>query len=272
MRKTFLAISAILTSSAALSGCATNQLSAGYQLEEQNVSAINWMQQSGEYDALAYQAFNGARQAFDAAKPTKGRRKAVIVDLDETMIDNTAYAGWRVKQGAPYTEKTWARWMAAEQARPIAGAVEFARHVNSNGGTMFYVTNRDVKSYAPTAANIRKLGFPGVSAKTLLLNSGQSNKQGRFDSIKAEGYEVVVYVGDNLNDFGTATYHKSNQQRRAFVEASREAFGTKYFMLPNPSYGDWISGMAPDYYKQSPEKQLEINGKSIRSWVAEIRQ
>ncbi|MGB5841648.1 MAG: 5'-nucleotidase, lipoprotein e(P4) family [Brucella anthropi] len=266
MRRTLLTISVIVACSASLAGCATDQRTARFQLEQQNVSAINWMQQSGEYDALAYQTFNGARQAFDAAKPTKGRRKAVIVDLDETMIDNTAYAGWRVKQSVPYTEKTWARWMAAEQAGPIAGAVEFARHVNANGGTMFYVTNRDARSFEPTAANIRKLGFPGVSAKTLLLNGGQSNKQSRFDAVKADGFDVVVYVGDNLNDFGAATYHKNNQQRRTFVEANREAFGTKFFMLPNPSYGDWVSGLAPDYYKQSPEKQLEINRKSIRSW------
>nr|WP_312968665.1 5'-nucleotidase, lipoprotein e(P4) family [Brucella intermedia] len=267
MRKTLLAISAILVCSASLAGCATNQRFASYQLEQQNVSAINWMQLSGEYDALAYQAFNGARRAFDAAEPAKGRKKAVIVDLDETMIDNTAYAGWRVRQGVPFTEETWARWMAAGQARPIAGAVEFARHVNANGGTMFYVTNRDARSFQSTAANIEKLGFPGVSAKTLLLNSGQSNKQERFDSIKAEGYDVVIYMGDNLNDFGTAAFHKNNQQRRAFVEANREAFGTKFFMLPNPSYGDWVSGMAQDYYKQSPQRQLEIKRKSIRSWA-----
>ncbi len=267
MRKTLLAISAILVCSAPLAGCATNQRSASYQLEQQNVSAINWMQLSGEYDALAYQAFNGARRAFDAAKPAKGRKKAVIVDLDEAMIDNTAYAGWRVRQGVPFTEETWARWMAAGQAHPIAGAVEFARHVNAKGGTMFYVTNRDARSFQSTAANIEKLGFPGVSAKTLLLNSGQSNKQERFDSIKAEGYDVVIYMGDNLNDFGVATFHKNNQQRRAFVEANREAFGTKFFMLPNPSYGDWVSGMAQDYYKQSPQRQLEIKRKSIRSWA-----
>ncbi|MDH0123344.1 5'-nucleotidase, lipoprotein e(P4) family [Brucella sp. ZJ1_1] len=195
MRKTLLAISAIFVCSASLAGCATNQRSPSYQLEQQNVSAINWMQLSGEYDALAYQAFNGARRAFDAAKPAKGRKKAVIVDLDETMIDNTAYAGWRVRQGVPFTEETWARWMAAGQARPIAGAVEFARHVNANGGTMFYVTNRDARLFQSTAANIEKLGFPGVSAKTLLLNSGQSNKQERFDSIKAEGYDCRHLYG-----------------------------------------------------------------------------
>ena len=267
MKKAIFPISIALACSAVLSGCVPDQDAARYQLEQQNVSALNWMQQSGEYDALAYQAFNGARKAFDTAKVRKGRRKAVIVDLDETMIDNSAYAGWRIQHNVPYTEKTWGQWMAAEQARPIPGAVEFARYVNSHGGTMFYVTNRDAKSFDHTAANIRKLGFPGVSAKTLLLNSGQSNKQARFDAVKAAGFDVVVYVGDNLNDFGSATYHKNNQQRRTFVAANSEAFGTKFFMLPNPSYGDWISGMAPDYYKQPVEKQLEINRKTIRAWA-----
>ncbi|KAA9361226.1 5'-nucleotidase, lipoprotein e(P4) family [Ochrobactrum quorumnocens] len=267
MRKVIFPISIALVCSAALSGCVTDQRAARYQLEQQNVGALNWMQQSGEYEALAYQAFNSARKAFDTAKVRKGYRKAVIVDLDETMIDNSAYAGWRIQHNVPYTEKTWARWMAAEQARSIPGAVDFARHVNSHGGTMFYVTNRDAKSFEHTAANIRKLGFPGVSTKTLLLNSGQSNKQARFDTIKAAGFDAVVYVGDNLNDFGGVTYHKNNQQRRAFVAANQAAFGTKFFMLPNPSYGDWVSGMAPEYYKQSVEKQLQISREAIRAWA-----
>lgn len=267
MKRALFPISIVLAYSALLSGCANDQRAARFQLEQQNVSALNWMQHSGEYDALAYQAFNGARKAFDTAKVRKGYRKAVIVDLDETMIDNSAYAGWRIQHNLPYAEKTWGRWMAAEQAQPIPGAADFARHVNSHGGTMFYVTNRDVKSFEHTTANIRNLGFPGVSEKTLLLNNGQSNKQARFDKIKAAGFDVVIYVGDNLNDFGSATYHKNNQQRRAFVRANQAAFGTKFFMLPNPSYGDWVSAMAPDYYKQPVEKQVEINRKAIRAWA-----
>jgi len=267
MKKVILPVSIIFACSAVLSGCVTEQRAARVQLEQQNVSAVNWMQQSGEYEALAYQAFNSARKAFDTAKVRKGYRKAVIVDLDETMIDNSAYAGWRIQHNLPYTEKTWARWMAAEQARPLAGAVEFARYVNAHGGTMIYVTNRDARSFEHTAENIKELGFPGVSAKTLLLNNGQSNKQARFDAVKAAGFDVVIYIGDNLNDFGTATYHKSNQQRRAFVAANREAFGTKFFMLPNPSYGDWVSGMAPDYYKLPVAKQLDVNRKAIRAWA-----
>ena len=78
MKKAIFPISIALACSAVLSGCVTDQSAARYQLEQQNVSALNWMQQSGEYDALAYQAFNGARKAFDTAKVRKGHRLSLI--------------------------------------------------------------------------------------------------------------------------------------------------------------------------------------------------
>ena len=92
----------------ALTGCATQhapsgdeQAQANAQLQQQAVMGINWMQQSGEYQALAYQAFNTAKVAFDNASAAKGKKKAVVVDLDETMVDNSAYAGWQVQHGKP---------------------------------------------------------------------------------------------------------------------------------------------------------------------------
>ena len=68
--------------------------------------AVNWFQQSGEYRALAHQAFNSAQRAFDQAKAAPGRKKAVVVDLDETMLDNSAYSGWQALQGQPYDGAT----------------------------------------------------------------------------------------------------------------------------------------------------------------------
>ncbi|UCA46651.1 5'-nucleotidase, lipoprotein e(P4) family [Pseudochrobactrum sp. XF203] len=247
-------------------GCVTDQKAAQAQLEQQSVLGLNWVQQSGEYEALAYQAFNIARRAFDTAKVEDGRKKAVIVDLDETMIDNSAYAAWRVENGVPYTKPTWARWMAARQATTIAGAVSFARYVNSHGGRMFYISNRDDTSYAATVENLQKLGFPGVSRETVLLRTTQSNKQPRFDWVKSKGYDVVVYAGDNLNDFGTEYYGKNNSERRLLVAAQQNKFGSKFIMLPNPNYGDWISGMATEYYKQTPARQLEINRENLKVW------
>nr|ULG18718.1 5'-nucleotidase, lipoprotein e(P4) family [Serratia proteamaculans] len=139
-------------------------------LTEQSILALNWFQQSGEYQALAYQAFNSARHAFDLAKAEPGRKKAVVVDLDETMLDNSPYTSWRIMQGKPFTEETWVKWTQAKQATAVPGAVQFAHYVNTHQGTMFYVSNRKQSEYAATVENMQKLGFTGMSEKTVLLS------------------------------------------------------------------------------------------------------
>ena len=252
-----------------LTGCvqpAKTDRQAQQQLADQSVLALNWFQQSGEYQALTHQAFNSARLAFDQAKVAPGKKKAVVVDLDETMLDNSPYSGWQAQQGQPFAAATWAKWSQAQQAGAVPGAVQFARYVNSHQGTMFYVSNRKQSEYAATLANMQKLGFTGMSEKTVLLSGDTSNKQARFDAIKNAGYDIVVYAGDNLNDFGAATYHKDNAQRRAFVADNQSKFGTEFIVLPNPLYGDWESGMAQDYNKLTPEQKLQIRQRAIKAW------
>ena len=70
---------------------------------------VNWMQESGEFKALSYQAFNFARIVFDNAAAPNRQKKAVVVDLDETMLDNSAYAAWRIKNNIPFKQADWAR-------------------------------------------------------------------------------------------------------------------------------------------------------------------
>lgn len=250
----------------ALSGCAQQKTDAQQKLNDQSVMALNWFQQSGEYQALAYQAFNTAKMAFDNAQPLAGQKKAVVVDLDETMLDNSAYSAWQVKANKPFDSKTWSQWTAARQATAVPGAVEFANYVNTHGGTIFYVSNRKTSEYAATLDNMNRLGFTGANEKTMLLSSDTSNKQARFDSIKAAGYHVVIYIGDNLNDFGSATYHQGNEQRRAFVNQNHQHFGTQYIVLPNPLYGDWESGLAKDYNKLTPEQKLSAREQNLKAW------
>jgi len=250
----------------ALTGCAQQKTDAQQKLNDESVMALNWFQQSGEYQALTYQAFNTATMVFDSAKPLDGKPKAVVVDLDETMIDNSAYSAWQVKANKPFDSKTWSEWTAAKQALAVPGAVNFANYVNSHGGTMFYVSNRKTSEYAATMENLNRLGFTGVNEKTLLLSSDTSNKQARFDAIKAAGYNIVIYAGDNLNDFGSATYHKDNAERRAFVNKNHNQFGTQYIVLPNPLYGDWESGLAASYNKLTPEQKLKVREANLRAW------
>ncbi|MBT0724184.1 5'-nucleotidase, lipoprotein e(P4) family [Rosenbergiella sp. S61] len=249
-----------------LCACTSREQQADQRLADQSILAVNWMQQSAEYQAIALQTFKFATSAFQQAASKEGHSPAVIVDLDETMIDNSAYQAWAAQQQLPFTDATWSQWTQAKQALAIPGAVDFARYVESHGGTIFYVSNRAEHDRQATAENLLALGFPGISAQTLLLNTSSSNKQARFDSIRAKGYQVVVYVGDNLNDFGQATWHKDNSQRRNFVTQNSEKFGTEYFILPNPSYGDWESGLRRDYSKMTPSAKLQAREQALRVW------
>ncbi len=125
---------------------------------------MDWVQQSGEYRALAYQAFNVAKMSFDhfksQAKQDNSKEKlAVVVDLDETMINNSAYAAWQIKHGQGYSSKTWGKWEQAAKAKAIPGAIEFSKYIDSHGGTVFYVSNRSETNLKETIKNLKKLGL-----------------------------------------------------------------------------------------------------------------
>ncbi|MDO4626275.1 MAG: 5'-nucleotidase, lipoprotein e(P4) family [Pasteurellaceae bacterium] len=258
-----------LSSALLLSACAApkNDVQANKLLQEQVVMGLDWMQQSGEYNALTYQAFNAAQMAFDQAKVKKGKKKAVVVDLDETMINNSLYAGWQVKTGTPFDSKDWTRWVNARQAYAVSGAVAFNNYVNTHNGKMFYVTNRNASNEkVATMDDMKRLGFNGVTDDAFYLKTDKSAKSDRFAEIEKQGYEIVLYVGDNLNDFGDATYHKSNSERRDFVEQNQNLFGKKFIMLPNPNYGDWESGLAPNYYKGDANKRIDVRHNAIKAW------
>ncbi|OOF67421.1 5'-nucleotidase, lipoprotein e(P4) family [Rodentibacter caecimuris] len=251
-----------------ITGC-SNQTGSHQNAQLQNQAALGvvWLQQSGEYQALAHQAFNSAKVAFNQSKAVKGKKKAVVVDLDETMIDNSAYAGWQINNGKPFEGESWTRWVNARQVSAIPGAIEFANYVNANKGTMFFVSNRkDEGEKQATIDDMKRLGFSGVSEKTLFLKKDKSNKSPRFAEIEKQGYDIVLYVGDNLNDFGDATYRKSNVERRNFVNQNKALFGTKFIVLPNPNYGDWEGGLDKNYYKGDAQNKLNIRQKAIHAW------
>lgn len=267
MKKQMLSIIAVSTLLAACSNQQMIEQENVAKLQQQAALGLVWMQESGEYAALAHQAFNAAKTAFDHSKSIKGKKKAVVVDLDETMIDNSLYAGWQVKNGQGFSPKTWTKWVDARQSGAIPGAVEFSNYVNANGGTMFFVSNRrDDVEKAGTIDDMKRLGFTGVSEKTLLLKKDKSNKSVRFKQVEDMGYDIVLFVGDNLNDFGDDPYKKPNAERREFVAKNSKLFGKKFIMLPNTNYGDWEGGLDKNYFKGNAQSKLDIRSNAIRAW------
>lgn len=266
MKKHFKLATIAALSAFVLVGCAQKP-DADAQLQQQAVLGLNWMQQSGEYQALAYQAYNAAKVAFDHAKVAKGKKKAVVVDLDETMLDNSAYAGWQVKHNKPFDGADWTRWVDARQSAAVPGAVAFNNYVNSHGGKVFYVTNRkDSTEKAGTVDDMKRLGFNGVEDSAFYLKKDKSAKAARFAEIEKQGYQIVLYVGDNLDDFGDSVYGKQNADRRDFAAQNKDKFGTTYIVLPNANYGGFEGGLAPNYFKGDSASKVKARLDNVKAW------
>ncbi|WP_426710516.1 5'-nucleotidase, lipoprotein e(P4) family [Cetobacterium sp. SF1] len=234
------------------------------KLQNEGKLGIIWFQNSGEYQALTHQAFNAGKKAYLENK-TNGKN-AVIVDLDETMVDNSPYAAWQAINGQGYSKESWDKWCEAKEAKALPGAVDFANFVANNGGEMFYISNRTSNLYEATAENLKALGFPQVDSKHLLLKENTSDKAARVNHVKDQGYKVVIMAGDNLDDFGSDLLHKSNKERVTYVNANEKKYGEQWIILPNPMYGGFESGLSPDYMKLSPRGQLKVREASLNPW------
>lgn len=237
---------------------------------EYQAGAILWTQTSGEARALAYQAFTLARMVLDQdlrLKRRTGQRRAVVVDVDETVLDNSRYQATLLKNRQPYDSNTWTDWVKLEQAEAIPGAVEFLRYASSRGVRVFYVTNRKPVEREATAANLKKLGFPDVSDQTLLVRTDaqSSSKEPRRQTVGSH-FRIVLLMGDNLNDFAEVFERgKTVADRLAAVEQNKGRFGTRFIVLPNVMYGDWENA-AYDYdFKLTDEQKAAKRRNLLRT-------
>ncbi len=236
----------------------------------EQLNAVLWMQSSAEYSAITGQTFRIATERLNgpaldpgtaaleqAAMPAAAMSAlptAIVVDLDETILDNSFYQARRALAGMGYDEPSWQAWMQEASAPALPGAVDFLRQASAAGHAVFYVTNRDCLEAAPGAAdpcpaqtatqrNLRTLGLPGADDESRLLVRSErpewrsSDKSPRRAWI-AERYRIVLMVGDDLRDFVD----------RGVFEARREElsplFGTRWFLLPNAMYGSWDRGLS----------------------------
>ena len=236
-------------------------------LNEQSVLAATWMQASGEFKALSYQAFNLAKMQFDTFSDsyTGSKKIAVVVDADEAVIDNSAYQTWLIDKDFGYSSKTWAKWMDASEAKAMPGAKDFLNYVANNGGEVFYVTNRKIVGLEGTRKNLIELGFPNVDDAHLMLRTSTSNKEPRREII-AEHYDIALFVGDNLNDFSSDFHVETIEESHAAVEKNKDLFGTKFIVLPNPSYGDWEGKVYKGNWGATPAEKSQMRKDVLNTW------
>ena len=238
-----------------------------YQAETETMGLL-WMRTSAEYRALAYQGYNVAMNALKMAvtDPSHQRKPlAIVLDADETVVDNTKLMGESIVNGNGRFDAPWWRQAVHQgKSQAMPGAVEFLNEVHKQGVEIFYVSNR----YAPvnldvTIQNFKELGFPSVDKDHVLLFEKDSDKQPRFDMI-AKKYYVVVYMGDNAGDFPIGTKGKTLAERNSIIDAHKEDFGTTFVVFPNPAYGSWVSALAKGYQNLSPEEQKQVNNQYLQ--------
>ena len=260
----------------------------------ENLNATLWMQTSVEYRASALQAYHAARLALDAALAdphwtaaleqtgdAASKPPAVILDLDETVLDNSPFearmiADSTLAKPVPYDETAWRRWVAEKKARAIPGAVEFLRYAASRHVTPVYISNRNVQGPEPadkdggerdTMAMLRKLNIPVDDAGDTLLLLGEhgwnSGDKGSRRAFAAEKYRVVLLIGDNFEDF-VSVKDKSLAGRETLADKYDDWWGTKWVMLPNPTYGSWEQAITLGAPRNDPAAALARKYAALR--------
>lgn len=212
-----------------------------------------WMQHAAEYEALSLQGYNAAAKmlpmaleddswtaAMEQNENFSDLPPAIILDLDETAIDNSYYEARVILDKTSFQPETWNEWVREKQADAIKGAVEFTKHAADMGIAVFYITNRDFEVESETIENLIDLGFP-VEEGHIMSNGGQpdwtSQKVERRKEV-ASGHRVLMIFGDDLNDF-TPARNISMDERRQIVHDQAEKWSVKWFVFPNPNYGSW---------------------------------
>ncbi|HEV8169827.1 MAG TPA: 5'-nucleotidase, lipoprotein e(P4) family [Pyrinomonadaceae bacterium] len=242
-------------------------------VNEYQTYAVLWTQSSAEYRALALQAFTLARLRVDqdlAQHRSRRRMKppAIIVDADETVLDNSRFQAELILRGVEYTSQAWHDWVNRAEGGAVPGALEFLNYAFRRGVRVFYITNRRQTEKAGTVANLKKLGFPDVSEETVMIREQgtTSSKETRRQSVRSR-YRVVLLVGDNLNDFNDDFAGKSIADRKAQVDREQAEFGTQFIVVPNPMYGDWESavyGNASSETERRERRRAALRGITVQ--------
>jgi acid phosphatase len=245
------------------------------RLRHPTLDATLWAQTAAEYDGVTRGAYRLAgammeRALADSAwtaalpqaeqPPARYRDKppAVVLDVDETVLDNSAYQARLVRRNETYDAESWNAWCREARAEAVPGALAFTKEAAARGVQVIYLTNRDSVVEAATRDNLRRLGFPVVDAPDAVLTQGErpgwTPKRARRAWV-AERYRVLLLVGDNLGDFAPSPDTSlAVRQRRA---NQYEAFwGTRWIALPNPQYGSWRGALFDYDYGLSREARL----------------
>jgi 5'-nucleotidase (lipoprotein e(P4) family) len=225
-----------------------------------------YLQTSAEYRACCYQIYTGAQlrleTALKEARP-KRTKPAVVMDLDETVLDNSAFQTFLYKNKLEHTDALWAEYEKnyPQDVTLIPGAKDFIEKAGALKVTVVFISNRSELYKKSTESALNRLGIKvdGPACRLYLKpKDGSSDKSARREAVAAK-YNVLMYFGDNLRDFSESfaakklpkdatseDYRQAIKLRESLADDAACHWGVDWFVLPNPVYGEWEKLIGPD--------------------------
>jgi acid phosphatase len=284
-----------LAAALVLAGCATTAtpvatapapplVAAGVPADD-NLNAVLWQQGSVEYRLIAGQVYRDAAERLDQAikspdwdalppgertGPARGLPPAVIVDVDETVLDNSVYQARLVARGEAYDETTWRAWVQERAATPVPGALAFTQYASKRGVTVYFVTNRARDLEPATLENLKALGFP-ITDPGQFLGLGtvvegcdsKGSAKGCRRTLVGRTHRVLMQIGDQLGDF-IDVVDNSPSGREAAMRPYAAWVGERWFVLPNPTYGSWEPALFGNDWKQDLESRRKLKRAALK--------
>lgn len=259
------------------------EIGLGQEIAQHDLLVANlWLQRSVEARANATTVFALARIRLDQALAdtnwTAAQEQrtayqdlppAVILDLDETVLDNTFYEVWMMKNDQSYSLQTWKEFCAARISKATAGAVEFTKYAESKGIKVFYLAGRPAETEEDTRANLTKLGFSLASNVDTLLMLNEKPEWGSAKSVRrafvAKDYRILLNIGDQFGDFDDR-YNGSEAERLAAFEENKVRWGREWLMLANPTYGSFESAPFGHDFSKSRSDQRKAKIDVLEDW------
>ena len=232
-------------------------------------SAVLWQQTAAEYRAMCYQTYNMAKMQLDQklhahAFPYE-KKPAVVMDLDETVVDNSFYNAQLLLSDQGYSKETWKEWSDLEKAGSVPGALDFISFAQEKGVEVIFISNRRVTELASTMNNVEALGVQGLDSSHYYLRGDEGSKMNRRAKVM-EDHEILMFFGDNLADFTEKFDKRSIVDRNNLVTEMRDEFGSKFVVLPNVLYGEWEGSLYNYEYHWTPAQKDSIRKSYVQGY------
>lgn len=238
------------------------------------LNATLWQQSSAEYIAVARQVYQAARSNLDLALADPGWTAAleqthdyadlppaIMLDIDETVLDNGPYEARIISTLGSYSPATFSEWCHRQNAPLVPGAKQFLDYATGKDVAVFYYSSRREKLRSCTTRNMRELGLPLQGDTRLLLSDGTSKSD--YRKIISRQYRILLLVGDNMEDFAAGS-KADPASRRELALRYADRWGKQWIILPNAIYGHWESSMYNFDYQLPRNQQLDLKRQYLR--------